>query len=389
MRALFMDLIITHPFLNQKGGVERVVLEIAKKFSPIIYSIAYDKEKTFSEFKEFEIKILPKSAAEMPFFFLHGDERRSSAVAAGFRYYGYKIKEDYDVINAHGTPSEWIRNKNERVCWYCHSPNREAFDLYSWRMARLPIWKKPINWSLIQAYKVAERKTVPRIEKICTNSEITNERIKKYLKRSDAKVIHPGIDPKEFYCESYEKFFFCPSRIVPEKRFERAIEAFKEFYMRNKDKKWKLIIAGHLHESPKEKRYCDWIVSLAKGYPIEVHANISEKKLKELYSRCYATLFCAINEDWGLIPLESMASYKPCISVNEGGPRYSIRDGKTGFLVNDYYEMATRMLELSLDKGLTERMGREGRKHVVKKYTWKLFLDGMKKAFQETSSKSK
>ena len=114
-----MDLIIAQPFLNQKGGVERVVLEIAKKFNPTIYSIVYEKEKTFSEFKEFEILILPKSAAEMPFFFLHGDERRSNAVVAGFRYYSFKIKENYDVINAQGTPSEWIRNKNERVCWYC------------------------------------------------------------------------------------------------------------------------------------------------------------------------------------------------------------------------------------------------------------------------------
>lgn len=382
-----MDLIIAQPFLNQMGGVERVVLEIAKKFNPTIYSIVYEKEKTFSEFKEFEIKILPKSAAEMPFFFLHGDDRRSSAVAAGFRYYGFKVKEEYDVINAQGTPSEWIRNKNERVCWYCHSPNREAFDLYSWRMARLPAWKRPINWGLIQAYKIAEGKTVPRIEKICTNSEVTNKRIKKYLGRSDAKVISPGIEPKEFECESYEKFFFYPSRIVPEKRFEIAIEAFKEFYRRSKDKKWKLVIAGHFHNTSREKKYFEWISKISKGYPIEIRINIAEKELRKLYSNCYGTLFCAVEEDWGLIPLESMASYKPCISINEGGPKYSIKNEKTGFLVKDYYEMAKRMFELSLDKDLTEKMGKEGRKHVVNNYTWKIFLEGIKKAFQETSSK--
>ena len=33
-----MDVIIAHPFLHQKGGVERVVLEIAKKFNPVIYT---------------------------------------------------------------------------------------------------------------------------------------------------------------------------------------------------------------------------------------------------------------------------------------------------------------------------------------------------------------
>ncbi|MFH2106002.1 MAG: glycosyltransferase, partial [Candidatus Micrarchaeota archaeon] len=247
-----MDLVIAHPFLHQKGGVERVVLEIAKEFNPIIYSIVYDPKQTFSEFKEFEIKHISKSNFELPFFFLKGDERRYNAIGAGFRYFDFKIKDDYDVINAHGTPSEWIRNRNERVCWFCHSPNREAFDLYSWRMAKLPIWKRPINWGLIQAYRFAEFRTVPKIEAICTNSEVTNERVRKYLHRKDAEVIHPGIDPKEYECESYDILFLYPSRIVPEKRFGIAIEAFKRFYakVKAKDKKrWKLVIAGYVHDT--------------------------------------------------------------------------------------------------------------------------------------------
>lgn len=379
-----MNLVIAQPFLNQKGGVERVVLEIAKKFNPVIYTVVYNKEKTFEDFKEFDIRIIPKTNYEIPFFFLKNDERRYNAVSAGFRYFNYKIKEDYDVINAHGTPSEWIRNKNERVCWFCHSPNREAFDLYEWRMKRLNPVKKAVNWGLIQPFKYAELSVMPKIEKICTNSEITNERIKKYLGRKDATVIHPGVDPGEYYCGEYEKYFFYPSRIVPEKRFEFAIEAFKKFYDGCEDKGWKLLIAGFLNNGERERKYFEKLKGISNGYPVEFKANITEKELKDVYSNCYATVFSAINEDWGLTPLESMASSKPCISVNEGGPRFSIIDGETGFLVENEAEMAEKMKYLAETPGENEKIGKKGRNRVVKNYTWKVFLEKIEKEFQKT-----
>ena len=99
-----MDLVIAHPFLHQMGGGERVVLEIARKFNPVIYSVVYRPEDVFPELREFDIRILPKSSLEAPFFFLKNDPRRYNAISAGFRYFFTKIKEDYDVINAHGTP---------------------------------------------------------------------------------------------------------------------------------------------------------------------------------------------------------------------------------------------------------------------------------------------
>jgi len=376
-----MDLVVTHPFLQQMGGAERVVLEIAKKFNPIIYSVVYEPKKTFPEFKEFDIRILPKNVLEIPFFFLKGDPRRYTAVSAGFRYYFTKIKEDYDVINAHGVPSEWIRNENERVCWWCNSPNREAFDLYEFRMVRLSPSKQIINAALIEAFKWAEFRIVPKIERICANSEVTNERIKKYLKRGDAVVIHPGIDPKEFSCDGYEKFFFYPSRFVPEKRFEYAIEAFRLFSQKHKN--WKLVLAGYLHNTKRELDYLEELKRRATGLNVEFITNITQNELASYYARCYAVLFTAINEDWGLVPLEAMASEKPCISVNEGGPRYSIVDRKTGYLVNNVQEMAQRMTELAENPNLNEQMGKAGRKRVLENYTWEIFLEKIQKEFEK------
>ena len=379
-----MDLVIAHPFLHQMGGGEKVVLKLAEKFSPIIYSVVYEPKKTFPEFKEFDIRLLPKNINENLFFFLKNDARRHNAISAGFRYYSSKIKDEYDVINAHGSPSEWIANKNERVCWYVHSPNREAYDLYKWRSLQLKWPKRVLNKGLVEIFKSVESRIMPKIEKICTNSEVTNERIKKYLKRNDAEVIHPGVEPKEFHCEEYEKYFLYPSRFVPEKRFEIAIDAFKQF---NKQKKgWKLVLAGFLHDSKREQEYLVKLKRLAYGLPIEFILNPSDKKLSALYSRCYATLFTAINEDWGLVPLESMASKKPCISMKEGGPCYSILNKKTGFLIEKENEMTKKMIYLADNPDKNEWLGKNGRERVLKNYTWKIFLKKMKKAFDETKN---
>lgn len=384
-----MDIILAHPFLYQRGGAERVVLEIAKKFNPIIYSVVYQPENTFPEFKDFDLRILKPSPLEAPFFFLNNDIRRSGAVSAGLRYYSTGIKDDYDVINAQGTPSEWIRNRNERVCWFCHSPNREAFDLYDFRMKELSLPRKALNVALISGYKFFEFRTVPKIEKIIANSEITNGRIKKYLNRQDAEIIHPGVDANEFRNEGYGKYFLYPSRITPEKRFEYAIEAFREFSAKNRNKGFKLVIAGFLPKKPREMQYLEKIKKLAEGIPVEFKVDTDTKELVSLYANSYAILFCAVNEDWGLIPLEAMASEKPCISVNEGGPTYSIVDGETGFLVDSAQEMAQKMAYLAENPDENEKMGKAGRKRVLKNYTWDVFLDKMEKSFKEVAAMKK
>jgi len=378
-----MDIILCHPFLQSTGGGDRVVLELAKKFNPKIYSIVYDKNKTFEEFKEFDIEILPPSILEKPFCFMKNDTRNYNAISAGLRYYFTKIKKDYDIICALGSPSEYIRNKNERVCWYCFSPNRQAYDLYDFRTKDMSLPKKIMNKILINTYEIPEHNVVPKIEQILTSSEVVKDRITKYLYRNDAKIISPGVDIKSFTNKGYEKYFFYPSRIVPEKQFEFAIESFRIFSEKHKD--WKLIIGGYLSNSNRDKLYFEKIKTLSDGLNIEFKLNLTENELRELYANCYTVLFTAINEDFGLIPLEAMASEKPIISINDGGPKYTIINGKTGFLINSINEMSNIMINLSEHPNIVCEIGKNGRNHVLAHFTTEKFLNEMEHIFKRMS----
>jgi len=371
-----MDLILAHYRLGFRGGAEVVLLQLARRFNPVIYTSEYSLENSFPEFKEFDVRIVPKNLGDV------------FGLPKGVRLLNYKIPQSYDVISAHQSPSELIRINNPRVCWTLHTPLREAFDMKDWYSSRLKYLQKtgplaPVSHSIsMGAFRFFENIAVSKIEKICPNSEVTNERLMKYLDRHDGEVVHPGIDPKAYSCDDYGKFFFYPSRLSAAKRHSYVIDAFKIFS--SKHPGWKLVLAGFTSQF--DAPYSIELRQMADSANIEIIENPSQEKMRQLYADCYATLFSAIDEDFGLVILEAMAASKPVISVNEGGPTYIILDGETGFLADSPKEMAERMSLLISDPALTEKMGKAGRNRVLGNFTVKHYLDRMEKIFKEVSA---
>ena len=357
-----MKMLLFNNALNERGGAERVMLKIAQHYRAPIYVNRYDSAGTFPEFKEVDVRLIGRQAQ---------GGKAAAAIRYGTSFYNMKVHEDYDVINAHMSPSEWIRNRNPRVLWYCHTPPRIVYDDSVAKIKRRSIGARIAYATLSFAYKRVEKRVVRRLEGIAANSANTQERIRSYL-NAESEVINPCIDPGEFKDAGDDRFFLYPSRIAEEKRQDYAIRAFRRFAEAKKG--YKLIVAGSLSSRHEEfRRYYDKIKSSA-GRDVKFITNPEDHKLKELYSRCTAVLYPPINEDFGIVPLEAMASKKPVIAVNEGGPRETIMDGKTGFLVNSEQEMAERMLYVARNESNAAAMGLAGRRHVKKYYTWDIFF---------------
>ncbi len=378
-----MDLVLVQPDLSF-GGAERQIIKIAERFNPIIYVSRHDPKATFREFREFDIRVAKPSVLEAPvsaFARLDSDNRMAMLGAAGVRFLGMKVRDDYDVINAHLMPAEWIRNRNERVCWYCHCPCRPAYGWKDFFMAERGMAGKAALSVAAASFDAVERAVVPKIEKICTNSKFTSENVRRYIGRGGSEPVYPGADVEKYSCKGYEKIFFYPSRVAPEKRMEIAIEAFRKFSRKG----WKLVIGGFMPDMERNRSYLARLREIAGSSNVEFVLDMNEKKLMHYYSNCYAVLFTPMLEDWGLVPVEAMASHKPVIAIKEGGPAESVVDGKTGFLISNADEMAEKMRFLADHPDICEQMGKAGRKRVEQNYTWKIFLDRMEKVYKETA----
>jgi alpha-1,3/alpha-1,6-mannosyltransferase len=169
----------------------------------------------------------------------------------------------------------------------------------------------------------------------------------------------------------------CVSRFARVKQQDFVLRAFELFCRQRTD--FTLVLLG---PDPIDERWDDGESFLselseyvtARKLPVVFRIGANWETVLEYYSQAYACLFAAKNEDFGLVPLEAMASGKPVISIDEGGPRETILQGTTGFLVRDEEEMADKMLLLAGNPAVAKDMGLRGRGHVKKHFDDSEFL---------------
>lgn len=98
---------------------------------------------------------------------------------------------------------------------------------------------------------------------------------------------------------------------------------------------------------------------------------LSDESLVREYSSSLAVVCPNRLETFGLVPLEAMACGVPVIATNVGGHRETIINGKTGFLTDfNSLEIRDKISDLIKNPGFTEKIGKEGRRHIEKHWTW-------------------
>lgn len=94
------------------------------------------------------------------------------------------------------------------------------------------------------------------------------------------------------------------------------------------------------------------------------------RDIPRLLNTSHVLVCSSLYETYGMANLEAMACGVPVVSTNVGGPRETIVEGETGFLVapRDPEAIAQRVIALLADPALRERMGARGRQRVVEHY---------------------
>lgn len=191
---------------------------------------------------------------------------------------------------------------------YVFTPMRYVWDLYPlyFGPGRNPLVRlgmKPVR-RYLQRW---DRRSCGRVDRLACISAHVAERIRRHWGRP-AEIIHPPVETARFRIGPAGDYYLIVSALAPYKGIDLAIRAANQAG-------FKLVVAGDGQEMNRLR-------SLA-GPSVSLLGWVDDEALVELYANCRAFIFPG-EEDFGLTPLEAMASGKPVIALGRGGALESI-----------------------------------------------------------------
>lgn len=299
---------IVHDWFTVDGGAEKVCREIinlypeADVFSLIDFLSDSDRI-TILKGKKSTTSIIQK----FPF------------AKKYYRYYlpwfPYAIEQinltNYDLIisSSYAVAKGVLTHSNQVHVCYCHSPMRYLWDLYFSYIPKSKWSNFPIAYFMrhyISKLRQWDVISSNRVDAFIANSNNIAKRIKKVYRRESTVVYPPLFTDKFPLVNLKEDYYVSASRLVPYKKVELAILAFKK--LPNK----RLKIIGDGPEYLKLRQ-------LAKGSPnIEMLGFLEEADFSSVIGKAKAFINSSF-EDFGIAPVEAQACGTPIIGYAKGG----------------------------------------------------------------------
>lgn len=318
---------IIHDWLDRRvGGAERVLLKLASLYPDAdIYTLVFDASAYKDKLDPARVRTswlnrLPRRLKSRPKLLLPAIKNAIESLDLS----AYDI-----VISSSGA---WSKNvitpaRTLHIC-YCHSPARFLWDyrdqylaelsqhssyrrlarglrwLVAWQISRLRRWD----------YLASRRPDI-----LLANSRHVAGRIERYLDRT-SRVLHPPVDIDGAKPTAKKgDYYVTLGTLTPYKKLDLVIRAFN-------DSGRKLVVIGDGPERPRLEKLA--------GRNIEFAGRIDEAGKWQLLSRARG-LVIANEEDFGIAPVEALASGTPVIAYRRGGVAETIEDTVTGVLFDE------------------------------------------------------
>ncbi len=305
---------LVHDFLIDNGGAERVV-EILQELFPTapLYTSVYNPATTLSSFGA--------AGRDIRTSFLQRLRPTKGRYKLLLPLYPYAFESfdlaAYNLVLSSTTGFAKGVITGENCCHFCfiHTPAR-----FAWRypdyvaQENFNGFKKLVLGAILPFLRSWDYTAAQRVDYFIANSHTTRRRVEKFYRR-EAHVIHSPIDASLFEPSNMqEDYFLVVSRLAPYKRIDLAVQAAARL---NKPLK----IVGTGSDEVRLRKMA--------GPRTEFLGRVSDVELRSLYSHCQALIFPG-EEDFGLTPLEAMASGRPVIAYRAGGALETVLESKTG-----------------------------------------------------------
>lgn len=228
---------------------------------------------------------------------------------------------EYDlVISSESGPAKGviINPYATHIC-YCHSPMRYVWDMYHDYTVNSGRLTKGLMTPFLHYLRNWDQLNSQRVDRFIANSKFVAQRISKYYRR-ESTVIYPAVMTEDFYAaKRRDSYFLWVGQLVIYKRPDILVDAFNKLGERL------VVIGDGVMLNALRKRASPNITFLGKQ-PFEV--------LRDHLSQCRALIFPG-TEDFGIVPVEAMASGAPVIAVARGGALETVVDNHTGVLYSN------------------------------------------------------
>lgn len=321
-----MKVAIVHDYLKEYGGAERVVEALHEIFPEApIYTAYYDPQGLGSHADRIRQWDIRTSWLQK----LPGAGRLISPlrIIAPFIFENFDLK-NYDVVIS--SSAIYFAKAVKTNSWqlhiaYIHTPPRYLYGLttsYNYKKHLLTrIGGEVINHFLrIWDFEVSQRPDI-----LVANSKNVAGRIKKFYRR-DSVVIYPPVEVDKYqacllaanqlkYQGKSKGYFLSVGRLVRGKGVEIIVEACSKLSL-----PLKVVGVGPELEGLKK----------VASKNIQFLGQVPDEELPQVFAGAKATIVASKDEDFGIVPVESMAAGTPVIAVKAGGFLETVLESRTG-----------------------------------------------------------
>ncbi|KTF68820.1 glycosyltransferase [Sphingomonas sp. HT-1] len=320
-----MRVAIIHYWLVAMRGGERVLEQILDLYPQAdIFTHVYDPTRMSAKIRE--RKVTTTFIGRLPF----AKEQYQKYLPLMPHALELLDLSAYDlVISCEAGPAKGVITRPDALhVTYCHSPMRYIWDQYGqYRDAGglLTRWTMPLlapglrRWDMVSA---------SRSDAIMTNSHFVRKRVAKFWGR-EASVVYPPIDASLFAPAEPEDAYLWAGQLVPYKRPDLAVEAFRRNGL-------PLHIVGDGPMRAQLQRIASPNIRFTERLDFDA--------LRKAYATARALVFTA-EEDFGMIPVEVQASGRPVLAYGRGGALETVVEGRTGLF---YREQTAAALEAAV-----------------------------------------
>lgn len=311
-----MKIALVHDFLREYGGAERVVEALHAMWPTApLYTSFVDWEalgKWGERFKGWDIRTSPVA-----------DNWLVRKFHSPLRFLAPKIWEsfdlsEYDVVLS---SSGWfmcrgviVKKPAIHIC-YIHHPPRNLYG-YATGSDLQKYWPVRVYATIVNFFlRHYDWETAQRVDYFIANSKETARRVEKFYRRESTVIYPPITQGPAFDARQGQAFFLSVGRLTYSKRVDLAIGACNKLKL-----SLKIVGAGKEEEA----------LRVIAGPTVEFLGSVSDEELDNLYAGAKALIFCALDEDFGMVPVEAMAHGTPVIGLGQGGVVETVIDPSAG-----------------------------------------------------------